>query len=47
MTDQPRKDQTKDLPPKKVTTRDEENVRGGAEPVGRPKPADPVNRNMK
>ena len=36
-------DQAKDLPPKKVTNRDEENVRGGAEPLSRPKPFDPSN----
>ena len=33
MADQPRKDQTKDLPPKKATKSEEENVKGGFEPV--------------
>lgn len=46
MADQPRKDQTTDLPPKEVRKSDEEKVKGGAQPVGggtRPRPASPIN----
>ena len=50
MADETRKDQVKDLPPKKVTKGDEANVKGGAEPVnrptslgtGRPRPVEPI-----
>ena len=43
MADQPRKDQTQDLPPKKISEGDEENVKGGAGPINsRPKPAGPI-----
>ena len=34
----------KDLPPKTIAKKDEETVKGGAEPVGKPKPAEPVGR---
>ena len=45
MADQPRKDQTKDLPPNPVTKRDEEKVKGGVSSPGtsRPRPLEPVN----
>ena len=46
MADQPRKDQTKDLPPKKVPKSEEENVKGGAVPMGRKGtilPFEPIN----
>ena len=39
MADQTRKDQAKDLPPKKVAKSDEERVKGGAAP----KPFEPQN----
>ena len=43
MADQTRKDQNKDLPPKKVAKRDEESVKGGATISTRPRPAEPIN----
>ena len=43
MADQTRKDQTRDLPPKTVPKSDADKVKGGAEPVNRPKPVEPIN----
>ena len=43
MADQPRKDQTKDLPPRKDTKSDEDKVKGGAQKVSKPLPFDPSN----
>ena len=43
MTDQTRKDQTRDLPPKTVPKSDADKVKGGVTPINdRKRPAEPI-----